>query len=89
MPRQMQNRLKKFGRKFVPIFRERLHQIFVGACIAPERFACKIDILAETCCISIIERVSESDFGLNPVQFESFQRKRFEKWGAGRKRMNR
>ena len=89
MSRQMQHGLQKFVGQFFPVMRERLHQPAISARVAEESFRCKIDISIQAGRGAIIERMRERDVRLNPFESDSFQRKRFEKWGASRERMDR
>src|SRR5438477_11757618 len=89
MPRQMQNRLQKFGRQFLPLTRERLHQTAVSARVAAELFRCKIHVAVEARGSPIPKRMGEGNFGLDPFKTKLFQRKRFEKGGANCERMDR
>jgi len=84
----MHHRLQKFSRQFFPIARERLHQIAIGARVAAELSACKIDILMKTRGASIIEWMRERDLRLNPTKAEAFERQCLEKWRTRGERMN-
>src|SRR5438067_11579992 len=83
MPRQMQHRLQKLGGEFFPIAREWRHQIAIGARVAPELFARKIDIAMQTRRAAVIERMCERDFRLDPIETKSLKRHCFEKWRTG------
>src|SRR5204862_1351181 len=61
MSRPVQYRLQKLSRQFFPIARQRLHQIAIGAAVAAELLARKIDILMKTGGASVIEWMRERD----------------------------
>src|SRR2546425_877467 len=79
MSREMQHRLQKLGRQFLPIADERPHQPLISAIISTKALRRKIDIAMETGRGAVIERMSQWDFRVNPVQAKLFERKRIEK----------
>src|SRR6266446_3968330 len=88
MSRQMQHWLQKFRRQFFPIASQRFHDGPVSARIVVERISRKIDVAVQACGAAVIERVRQRNFGLDPIETEAFEWKRFEEWRTGRKRMN-
>ena len=77
VPRQMQHRLQKFGRQFLPITRERLHQAAVSARVTAELFRCKIHVAVQARGSPVPKRMGEGNFGLDPFKTKLFQRKCF------------
>src|SRR5438445_13873823 len=88
MPWQMQHRLQKFVSQFFPVARERFHQAPISARIARELLCCKIDIPMQARRGTVIERMCQRNFALNPFEPESFERKRLEKRRPGSQRVN-
>lgn len=84
----MQHRLQKFGSQFFPITRERFHQAPISARIAEELFCCKIDVPMQARRGTVIERMCQRNFGLNPFKTESFQRKCLKEWRTRSQRVN-
>src|SRR5437867_1736861 len=68
MSREMQHRLQKLGRQFLPITHQRPHQPLISADIRTEALGRKIDITMKTGCGAVIERMRQWDFRVNPFQ---------------------
>ena len=76
----MQHRLQKFIGQFVPIACEWTHQAPISTRIAMELLRRTLDISMQARRSSVVERMCQRNFGLDPLKTESFQRKRVEKW---------
>src|SRR5581483_2229847 len=88
MPRKMEDRLQKLVSQFVPIAGERADQAAIRVGIAVELPRCKIDIPIQAGCRTVIERVRQWNFRLDPLETKLLQRQSFEKRRTGRERMN-
>ena len=88
MLRQMQHRLEELVSQFFPVSRQRLHQRAIRARILVQLVRRKIDISVQAGDGAVIERMRQRNFGLDPIETEPFEWKRFEEWRTGRKRMN-
>src|SRR5438132_3702028 len=87
--RQVQHRLQELVSQFVPIACEWAHQTSISTRILAELLCREIDISIEARRGTVIERMREWNFRLDPFKAESFQRERFEKGRTCRERMDR
>src|SRR6187551_212903 len=78
----MQHWLQKLNRQIVPVTRQWLHQAPIRTRISVQLFRGNIDVFVETSCGTVIERMRQRNFWLDPFKTETFQRERFEKWRA-------
>src|SRR5262245_46467671 len=89
MPRPMQHWLQKLNGELFPVMRQRLHEAPIRARIAAELFGCEMQVFIETGRRTVIERMCEWNFRLDPVQAEALQRQSFKKRRTCSEWMNR
>src|SRR5436305_13343385 len=75
----MQHWLQELNRQIFPVTRQRLHQAPVRARIVEQLFSCNVDISVEAGGRTVIQRMRQRNFGLDPFKTQALQGQRFEK----------
>src|SRR5262249_55751437 len=87
--RPMQHWLQELSRQVFPVTRQRLHQSPICVRVFVQLFRRCVDVFAQTDGGAVIQRMRQWNFWFDPFKTETLERKRFKKWRARGKWVDR